>query len=208
MDWEPFIVIEFQFVKPGKGTAFTRTKVRNLINGAVIDRTFKSGEKLKPADTEERPMQYLYSDGNYHFLDSSNYEQVSLENTIVGENDNYLTENTKLISNKKNIVRTIKDKCNHENFAITDISHSRAVIQIKGLQSKEVLKKGCPININEIQVNNCAGTVFNGITVVVDFVNNNPDTFNLLALRSFGETFYHHITDAALEFGYAGVWNL
>ena len=67
MDGEPFIVIEFQFVKPGKGTAFTRTKVRNLINGAVIDRTFKSGEKLKPADTEERPMQYLYSDGNYHF---------------------------------------------------------------------------------------------------------------------------------------------
>ena len=93
MDGEPFIVIEFQFVKPGKGTAFTRTKVRNLINGAVIDRTFKSGEKLKPADTEARPMQYLYSDGNFHFLDSTNYEQVSLEKTIVGENSNYLTEN-------------------------------------------------------------------------------------------------------------------
>ena len=110
-----------------------------------------------------------------------------------------------IISRKKNIIRNIKDKCDHENFAVTDISHSRAVIQIKGLQAKEVLKKGCPININEIQVNNCAGTVFNGITIVVDFVNNNPDTFNLLALRSFGETFYHHITDAALEFGYAGV---
>ncbi len=89
MDGDPFIVIEFQFVKPGKGTAFTRTKVRNLINGAVIDRTFKSGEKI----TEERPMQYLYSDGNYHFLDSNNYEQVSLEDTLVGENANYLIEN-------------------------------------------------------------------------------------------------------------------
>ena len=110
-----------------------------------------------------------------------------------------------IISSKKNIINNIKDKCDHENFAVTDISHSRAVIQIKGLPAKEVLKKGCPININEIQVNNCAGTVFNGITVVVDFVNNNPDTFNLLALRSFGETFYHHITDAALEFGYTGV---
>jgi len=110
-----------------------------------------------------------------------------------------------IISSKKNIINNIKDKCDHENFAVTDISHSRAVIQIKGLQAKEVLKKGCPININEIQVNNCAGTVFNGITIVVDFVNNNPDTFNLLALRSFGETFYHHITDAALEFGYAGI---
>jgi len=110
-----------------------------------------------------------------------------------------------IISSKKNIISNIKDKFDHENFAVTDISHSRAVIQIKGLQAKEVLKKGCPININEIQVNNCAGTVFNGITIVVDFVNNNPDTFNLLALRSFGETFYHHITDAALEFGYAGI---
>ena len=92
-DGTPFVVLEFQFVKPGKGTAFTRTKVRNLINGAVIDRTFKSGEKLKPADTEEHTMQYLYCDGNYHFLDSSNYEQVSLENTLVGENANYLIEN-------------------------------------------------------------------------------------------------------------------
>jgi sarcosine oxidase subunit gamma len=110
-----------------------------------------------------------------------------------------------IISSKKNIVSSIKDKCDNENFAVTDISHSRAVIQIKGIQAKEVLKKGCPININEIQVNNCAGTVFNGITVMVDFVNNNPDTFNLLALRSFGETFHHHITDAALEFGYFGV---
>ena len=110
-----------------------------------------------------------------------------------------------VISSKKNIVSTIKDKFDDKNFAVTDISHSRAVIQIKGLQAKEVLKKGCPININEIQVNNCAGTVFNGITVVVDFVNNNPDTFNLLALRSFGETFYHHVTDAVLEFGYAGI---
>ena len=110
-----------------------------------------------------------------------------------------------IISSKKNIINNIKDKCDHENFAVTDISHSRAVIQIKGLQAKEVLKKGCPININEIQINSCAGTVFNGITVVVDFIDNSPDTFNLLALRSFGETFYHHITDAALEFGYAGV---
>jgi len=110
-----------------------------------------------------------------------------------------------IISSKKNIVSSIKDKCDNQNFAVTDISHSRAVIQIKGFQAKEVLKKGCPININEIQINNCAGTVFNGITIVVDCVNNNPDTFNLLALRSFGETFYHHITDAALEFGYTGI---
>jgi len=110
-----------------------------------------------------------------------------------------------VISRKENIVEKIKEKCNSDNFAITDISHSRATIQIKGLQAKDILKKGCPLNFNEFENNNCAGTVFHGINIVVDFVGSNPDTFNLLTLRSFGESFYHHITDAALEFGYAGV---
>ena len=107
-----------------------------------------------------------------------------------------------VISRKENIVEIIKEKCKNDVFAITDISHSRAVIQIKGLQAKEILKKGCPLNFNEFEKNNCAGTVFHGINIVVDFFDNNPDTFNLLTLRSFGESFYHHITDAALEFGY------
>ena len=110
-----------------------------------------------------------------------------------------------VISRKENIVEKIKEKCNSDNFAITDISHSRAIIQIKGFQAKEILKKGCPLNFNDLEVNNCAGTVFHGITILVDFIDNNPDTFNLLTLRSFGESFYHHITDAALEFGYSGV---
>ena len=110
-----------------------------------------------------------------------------------------------VISRKENIDKTIDEKCKNENFAITDISHSRAVIQIKGLQAKEILKKGCPLNFNEFEKNNCAGTVFHGINIVVDFVDNNSDTFNLLTLRSFGESFYHHITDAALEFGYVGI---
>ena len=110
-----------------------------------------------------------------------------------------------IISKKENIINNIKEKCTDENFAITDISHSRAVIQIKGLQAREILKKGCPLNINEFKTNNCAGTVFHGISIVVDLIDNNPDAFNLLTLRSFGESFYHHITDAALEFGYVGV---
>ena len=110
-----------------------------------------------------------------------------------------------VISRKENIAKIIKETCNSENFAVTDISHSRAVIQIKGLQAKEILKKGCPLNFNEFEKNNCAGSVFHGINIVVDFLDNNPDTFNLLTLRSFGESFYHHITDAALEFGYVGV---
>ena len=93
VDGDPFVVVEFQFVKPGKGTAFTRTKIRNMITGAVLDRTYKSGEKLKPADTEDRQMQFLYNDGEFHFMDNSNYEQISLDSSAVGDAVNYLTEN-------------------------------------------------------------------------------------------------------------------
>mgnify|MGYP001449967707 CR=1 FL=1 len=110
-----------------------------------------------------------------------------------------------ILSNKENVINLVKSKCNETDFAVTDISHSRTVIQIKGLQAKEVLKKGCPINFNEFILNNNVGTVFNGITIVVDMISDDPDTFNLLTLRSFGESFYHHITDSALEFGYVGV---
>ena len=110
-----------------------------------------------------------------------------------------------VISGKENIIEIIKETCNSENFAVTDISHSRAVIQIKGIQAKEILKKGCPLNFNEFEKNNCAGTVFHGINIIIDSIDNNPDTFNLLTLRSFGESFYHSITDACLEHGYVGV---
>jgi len=110
-----------------------------------------------------------------------------------------------VISEKENIDKLIKEMCDANDFAITDISHSRAVIQIKGDIVKEVLKKGCPLNFNDFKNNNCAGTVFHGINIVVDYVDDKPDTFNLLTLRSFGESFYHHIADAALEFGYVGV---
>ena len=136
--------------------------------------------------------------------------EFSLQNSTVSSNKEtrilWSAPNTWLVISKKgNIAKTITETCDSENFAVTDISHSRAVIQIKGLQAKEILKKGCPLNFNEFEKNNCAGSVFHGINIVVDFVDNNPDTFNLLTLRSFGESFYHHITDAALEFGYVGV---
>ena len=110
-----------------------------------------------------------------------------------------------ITSSKENTIETVQKSFKETDFAITDISHSRAVIQIQGEQAKEILKKGSPINFNEFGVNQCAGTVFHGITIVIDSISNDPDTFNLLVLRSFGESFYHHITDSALEFGYAGV---
>ena len=110
-----------------------------------------------------------------------------------------------ILTNKENAIQRVEKSFKETDFAITDISHSRAVIQIQGDQAKEILKKGSPINFNEFRVNQCAGTVFHGITIIIDSISNEPDTFNLLVLRSFGESFYHHITDSALEFGYVGV---
>jgi len=110
-----------------------------------------------------------------------------------------------ILSNKENIIETVQKNFKETDFAITDISHSRAVIQIQGDHAKEILKKGSPINFSEFGVNQCAGTVFHGITIIIDSISNEPDTFNLLVLRSFGESFYHHITDSALEFGYVGI---
>ena len=110
-----------------------------------------------------------------------------------------------IISKKEDIIKMINENCDDKNFAITDISHSRAVIQIKGNQAKEVLKKGSPINFNEFKKNNCVGSVFHGITIVIDCTNDDLQTFNIITLRSFGESLYHHITDSSLEFGYLGV---
>ena len=110
-----------------------------------------------------------------------------------------------VVSKKEDIIKTIKAKCTNENFAITDISHSRAVMQIKGSQAKEVLKKGCPINFNEFKKNSCASSVFHGINILIDCIDDEQQIFNVLTLRSFGESLYHSITDACLEDGYQGI---
>ena len=110
-----------------------------------------------------------------------------------------------ILSSIENIEDIIKNNFKDSDFAITDISHSRAIINIEGVQAKEVLKKGSPINFNELKVNKCVGTVFHGISIIIDSISDNPESFNLLVLRSFRESFYYHITDSSLEFGYVGV---
>jgi elongation factor P len=94
MDGQPFNVVEFQFVKPGKGQAFTRTKLKNMISGAVLEKTFKTGEKLQKAELEERQMQYLYPDGDsYVFMDTGNYEQLHMTEEQLGDTPSYLQDN-------------------------------------------------------------------------------------------------------------------
>jgi elongation factor P len=94
LDGEPFTMIFFQHVKPGKGGAFVRTKVKNLKTGRVLDRTFRAGERVDEADVEERTMQYLYQEGaNFVFMDSQSFDQIPFTPEQVGEARKFLKEN-------------------------------------------------------------------------------------------------------------------
>jgi elongation factor P len=92
LDGQPYNIVEFQHVKPGKGGAFVRTKLKHLRLGRVVDRTFRAGEKVGLVDYEQRSMQYLYRDDNYHFMNLDTYEQVALAPDVVGEAANWLKE--------------------------------------------------------------------------------------------------------------------
>ena len=110
-----------------------------------------------------------------------------------------------LVSSKKEILKEINEKLVDTDFAITNVSHSRAIIQIEGKNTKEILKKGCPFNFNELKKDTCLNSTYNGMSVTIDMVDDNPDKVRIFTLRSFGESFYHSVTDACLEFGYKGV---
>ena len=111
-------------------------------------------------------------------------------------------KNWLLVSTKKDLIKNILNEFKDTDFAVTDLSHSRAIIEIEGKETIEVLKKGCPFNFNTLEKNNSTNSTYNGITITVDKLNDNPNKVRLFALRSFGESFYHSITDASLEFGF------
>jgi len=125
---------------------------------------------------------------------------------VVNNNDTRILwngpKNWLLVSTKKDLFKNILQNFQDTDFAVTDLSHSRAIIQIEGQEVKEVLKKGCPFNFNTLEKNNSINSTYNGIAFTVDMVDENPDKARLFTLRSFGESFYHSITDASLEFGF------
>ena len=114
-------------------------------------------------------------------------------------------KNWLLVSTKKDLLKNILDNFKETDFAVTDLSHSRAIIEIEGKDSIEVLKKGCPFNFNTLGKNNSINSTYNGIAFTVDKLNENPNKVRLFALRSFGESLYHSITDSSLEFGYISI---
>jgi len=92
-DGQPYIVVDFQFVKPGKGQAFTRTKMKNLLTGGTIERNIRSGEKLEPADVEDRSVQFIYPDGEmFHFMNPNSGEQIAVHADAVGDAANFLID--------------------------------------------------------------------------------------------------------------------
>ena len=125
---------------------------------------------------------------------------------VVNNNDTRILwngpKNWLLVSTKKDLFRNVLQNFKETDFAITDLSYSRAIIQIEGQEVKEVLKKGCPFNFNTLEKNNSINSVYNGIAFTVDMLDDKPDKVRLFALRSFGESLYHSITDSSLEFGY------
>jgi len=107
-----------------------------------------------------------------------------------------------LVSHKKELLKEIYSTFNENDFAVTDLSHSKATIELEGPYVKEVLKKGCPFNFNILTKNMSINSAYNGISFIVDMVENEPEKARIFSLRSFGESLYHSITDASLEFGY------
>ena len=98
IDGDVYMVVDFQHVKPGKGAAFVRTKIKNIKTGQVFERTFRAGEKLNRAIIERKTMQYLYSEGDiYHFMDTQTFEQIAINKDQIGDSINYLKENIEVM---------------------------------------------------------------------------------------------------------------
>ena len=119
MDGNLWSIVEFQHVKPGKGGAFVRTRVKNLLTGQVIDRTFRSGDKVGAPDCVEIDTTFLYFDGEYNFMDTSTYDTFAIDESVIGSDKNYLVEQVEvsvLMYNKRPVAIELP------NFIIADIT--------------------------------------------------------------------------------------
>ena len=151
-------------------------------------------------------VQYKNSSVSFESIDIDSLKLKNLPLSVVSKKDTRILwngpKNWLLVSTKKDLLKNILENFNETDFAVTDLSHSRAIIEIEGQDAIEVLKKGCPFNFNILEKNNSINSTYNGIAFTVDMIDNNPDKIRLFVLRSFGESLYHSITDASLEFGF------
>ncbi len=154
-------------------------------------------------------VQYKNSSVSFESIDIDGLKLKNEPLSVVNNNDTRILwngpKNWLLISTKKDLLKNISEVLKETDFAVTDLSHSRAIIEVEGDDVKEVLKKGCPYNFNILEKNNSINSTYNGIAFTVDMIDDNPDKIRLFALRSFGESLYHSITDSSLEFGYKAI---
>tara|TARA_B100000963_G_scaffold19476_1_gene14793 strand:+ start:546 stop:1133 length:588 start_codon:yes stop_codon:yes gene_type:complete len=154
-------------------------------------------------------VQYKNSKVQFETIDIDNLKLTNKPLSVASNNDTRILwngpKNWLLVSNKKNLIKNVLENFKDTDFAVTDLSHSRAIIEIEGDDAIEVLKKGCPFNFDILEKNKSINSTYNGIAFTVDMLEDNSSKFRLLALRSFGESLYHSITDASLEFGYKSI---
>ena len=154
-------------------------------------------------------VQYKNSTVSFETIDIDGLKLKDKPLSISNNNDTRILWNSPknwlLVSTKKDLLKNISQNFKETDFAVTDLSHSRAIIQIEGQDSKEILKKGCPFDFNNLEKNNSINSIYNGIAITIDMLEDNPTKVRLFALRSFGESLYHSITDASLEFGYKSI---
>tara|TARA_Y100000816_G_scaffold172165_1_gene123695 strand:+ start:141 stop:731 length:591 start_codon:yes stop_codon:yes gene_type:complete len=154
-------------------------------------------------------VQYKNSTVPFESIDIDGLKLKNEPLSVVSNNDTRFLwngpKNWLLVSNKKELIKSILDKFKDTDFAVTDLSHSRAIIEIEGQDVKEVLKKGCPFNFDSLEKNKSINSTYNGITLTIDMLDDNPNKVRLFALRSFGESLYHSIADASLEYGFKSV---
>jgi len=151
-------------------------------------------------------VQYKNSSISFEKIDVDGLNLKDEPLSVVNNNETRILwngpKNWFLISTKKDLLNNVLKAFKETDFAVTDLSHSRAIIEIEGEEAIEVLKKGCPFNFNTLEKNNSINSTYNGIAFTVDKLDDNPNKIRLFTLRSFGESLYHSITDASLEFGY------
>ena len=154
-------------------------------------------------------VQYKSSSVSFESIDIDGLKLKNEPLSVVNNKDTRILwngpKNWLLVSTKKVLLKNILEALKESDFAVTDLSHSRAIIEVEGREVREVLKKGCPYNFNILGKNNSINSIYNGIAFTVDMIEDNPDKIRLFVLRSFGESFYHSITDSSLEFGYKAI---
>ena len=148
IDGDPYIVVDFQFVKPGKGTAFTKCRLKNLITGSVLDRTYRTSEKLEPANIEEKNMQFLFHEGdNFVFMDNTSYEQVYVPPDVVGDAAKFMHDNldvTVMLFNERPVGISLP------NFVTLQVTHTEPGVRgdtASGATKQATLNTGAVINV-------------------------------------------------------------